>query len=102
MPPDIVVVQRRGPVALFTLNRPDKLNALDYPLVDRLMAELDAAEARRKAIQEGYCSEGFFERTAKEEVARLAAEEAALAAQIEALMAEWEQLELEIAELGEV
>jgi enoyl-CoA hydratase/carnithine racemase len=45
MPPDLVVVQRRGPVALFTLNRPDKLNALDYPLIDRLMAELDAAEA---------------------------------------------------------
>jgi enoyl-CoA hydratase/carnithine racemase len=44
MPPDIVVVQRRGPVALFTLNRPEKLNALDYPLIDRLMAELDAAE----------------------------------------------------------
>lgn len=45
MPPDLVVVQRRGPIALFTLNRPEKLNALDYPLIDRLMAELDAAEA---------------------------------------------------------
>jgi enoyl-CoA hydratase/carnithine racemase len=45
MPPDLVVVHRRGPVALFTLNRPEKLNALDYPLIDRLMAELDAAEA---------------------------------------------------------
>jgi enoyl-CoA hydratase/carnithine racemase len=44
MPPDVVVVQRRGPVALFTLNRPEKLNAFDYPLIDRLMAELDAAE----------------------------------------------------------
>src|SRR5689334_8137466 len=44
MPPDLVIVQRRGPVALFTLNRPEKLNALDYPLIDRLMAELDAAE----------------------------------------------------------
>jgi enoyl-CoA hydratase len=44
MPPDIVVAQRRGPVALLTLNRPDKLNALDYPMIDRLMAELDAAE----------------------------------------------------------
>jgi enoyl-CoA hydratase len=45
MPPDLVVVRRRGPVALLMLNRPDKLNALDYPLIDRLMAELDAAEA---------------------------------------------------------
>src|SRR5512136_2797525 len=41
MPPDLVVVHRRGPVALLTLNRPEKLNALDYPLIDRLMAELD-------------------------------------------------------------
>jgi len=44
MPSDLVIVQRRGPVALFTLNRPEKLNALDYALIDRLMAELDAAE----------------------------------------------------------
>ena len=44
MPPDIVVVQRRGPVALLTLNRPEKLNALDYPLIDRLMALLDQIE----------------------------------------------------------
>ena len=44
MPADSVLVETRGPVALFTLNRPEKLNALDYPLIDRLMAALDAAE----------------------------------------------------------
>ena len=32
-------------VVLFTLNRPDKLNALDYGLVDALSAALDEAEA---------------------------------------------------------
>ena len=32
-------------VVLFTLNRPDKLNALDYGLVDALSAALDGAEA---------------------------------------------------------
>src|SRR5919204_2696931 len=32
-------------VALLTLNRPGKLNALDYALVDALSAALDAAEA---------------------------------------------------------
>jgi len=42
---DVVLVEIRGPVALVTLNRPDKLNALDYGLIDRLMAELDAIEA---------------------------------------------------------
>src|SRR5262249_3958547 len=45
MTADVVLVETRGPVALVTLNRPDKLNALDYGLIDRLMAELDAIEA---------------------------------------------------------
>ena len=31
-------------IALVTLNRPDKLNALNYALIDRLMAVLDAIE----------------------------------------------------------
>src|SRR5690348_6563057 len=44
MAADLVLVEARGPVALLTLNRPEKLNALDYPLIDRLMAALDAAE----------------------------------------------------------
>jgi enoyl-CoA hydratase len=42
---DVVLAETRGPVGLLTLNRPDKLNALDYPLIDRLMALLDAFEA---------------------------------------------------------
>jgi enoyl-CoA hydratase/carnithine racemase len=41
---DLVLVETHGPVALLALNRPAKLNALDYPLIDRLMAALDAAE----------------------------------------------------------
>ncbi len=44
MDADPVLVAPHGPVALVTLNRPAKLNALDYPLIDRLMAVLDAAE----------------------------------------------------------
>jgi enoyl-CoA hydratase/carnithine racemase len=44
MAADLVVVEARWPVALLTLNRPDKLNALDYPLIDRLMAVLDTVE----------------------------------------------------------
>src|SRR6476660_3504009 len=39
-----VIVETRVPVALITLNRPDKLNALDYPLIDRLLEVLDAME----------------------------------------------------------
>lgn len=42
---DSVLVEQRGPAALITLNRPEKLNALDYALIDRLMGILDLVEA---------------------------------------------------------
>ena len=41
---DTVIRETRGAVALLTLNRPEKLNALSYPLIDRLMALLDEIE----------------------------------------------------------
>jgi enoyl-CoA hydratase len=41
---EIVLVEKEGPLALITLNRPEKLNALDYALIDRLMEVLDAIE----------------------------------------------------------
>jgi enoyl-CoA hydratase len=44
MSADVVLCEVRGPVALVTLNRPEKLNALDYVLIDGLMTVLDAAE----------------------------------------------------------
>lgn len=40
-----VLFEPRGPVALLTLNRPEKLNALDYATNDRLLALLDEIEA---------------------------------------------------------
>src|SRR3979411_3152070 len=44
MSQDAVLAVTRGPVALVTLNRPQKLNALDYAMIDRLMAVLDIIE----------------------------------------------------------
>ncbi len=42
---DTILCERRGAIALLTLNRPRKLNALDYATNDRLLARLDAIEA---------------------------------------------------------
>ena len=42
---DTVLCELRDHVALLTLNRPEKLNALNYDLIDRLMALLDDIEA---------------------------------------------------------
>lgn len=66
---------------------------------DRVLAMIEAAEARKKAIHDLYATPGFFEKTPKADVNALMAEEAALGPQIDTLMAEWEALEAEIASL---
>ncbi len=46
---DVVLYEIDGPIALVTLNRPEKLNALSYGLIDRFMGLLDEIE-RAEAI----------------------------------------------------
>ena len=41
---DPILLEINDGVALVTLNRPDKLNALNYELIDRLMSALDTIE----------------------------------------------------------
>ncbi len=67
---------------------------------EKVLAATDVAEARKKAIFELYASDGFFERTSADEVAKLAAEDESLGPKIEALLNEWEAIETELAELG--
>ncbi len=45
MPEPLVRSERRGAIALLTLNRPDKLNAVNVPMIEALDNALDAAEA---------------------------------------------------------
>lgn len=41
---DRVIQQNKGPIAVLTLNRPEKLNAIDYAMNDRLLELLDDIE----------------------------------------------------------
>lgn len=42
---ETVLYERRGPVVLITLNRPERLNAMDQPMLDALQAACDRAES---------------------------------------------------------
>jgi ATPase subunit of ABC transporter with duplicated ATPase domains len=66
---------------------------------DKLLAAIDEAEGRRRAIAHSYAEPGFFERTAPEQVQALQRQDAELATQIEQWLAEWEEIEKEIATL---
>jgi ATPase subunit of ABC transporter with duplicated ATPase domains len=76
-------------------NRIAQLPKLRY----KALAAVEQAEACRAAIDALYGSDGFFEKTSKEELAKLEAEQQALGPKIDALMAEWEAIEAEIATL---
>jgi ATPase subunit of ABC transporter with duplicated ATPase domains len=80
--------------------RRNRLDALPAKR-DKVLAAIESAEARRKAIEEQYAQPGFFERATKDEVDRLGREDVELKARIDAWMTEWEQIEAEIASLGE-
>ena len=67
---------------------------------DKVMAAIEAAEARKKEIEAMYCRPGFFEKTGKDEIAALKREEGELDGKLEALMGEWEAVEQELAEMG--
>jgi ATPase subunit of ABC transporter with duplicated ATPase domains len=79
--------------------RKNRLKALPKKR-DEVVAQIDAAEARKAAIHARWCEPGFYEKTPKDEIAALEAEEQALGPKIEALLAEWESIEAEITALS--
>jgi len=68
---------------------------------DKLLSQIEAAEARKKAIADSYAEEGFFERTNSAEVQKLEAESLELGKRVEAWLAEWETVEIEIQKISE-
>ncbi len=68
---------------------------------DEVTAAVDQAEARVHAINEMFCDPTFFDRTSREQVRKLEQEQQRLTARVAELMASWEQLEAELASLGE-
>jgi hypothetical protein len=67
---------------------------------DKLLAEIEAAEARAKAIETRYAEPGFFERTPHAEIEALDREQRELKARAEVLVSEWEEVETELASEG--
>ncbi|MBM4364146.1 MAG: ABC-F family ATP-binding cassette domain-containing protein, partial [Deltaproteobacteria bacterium] len=67
---------------------------------DALLRDIEAQEAEKARLLSRFAEPGFFERTSRDEQARLSAEEASIGQRIEELMSEWEQVEEEILALG--
>jgi energy-coupling factor transporter ATP-binding protein EcfA2 len=66
-------------------------------LRDKALADIEAAEARKREIQALYYKPDFYLSTSNDAIAALQTEDATLTATIETLMATWEELEKELA-----
>jgi len=63
---------------------------------DKLIAQIEEAERRKKEITAIYTKPNFFESTPREEIAKLQHEEQSLTSQIEGWIATWEAIEQEL------
>jgi ABC-type multidrug transport system ATPase subunit len=88
--------QENGPSWEEQKRRRNRLTALTARR-DKLLAAIDQAEGRRRAIAHVYSEPDFFQRTGPDQVQALQREDAELATQIEQWLAEWEEIEKEIA-----
>ncbi len=69
---------------------------------DRITAEIEKAEERVDEINELFCNPGFFDKSSPKEVSKLENEQKSSKAQVDELMAEWDSVEKELAELGQL
>ena len=69
---------------------------------DKVMASIEAAEARKQAIAHQYAEPGFYEKTPPDALKKLEREDAELGAKIDGWMTEWEEIEAELASAVEV
>jgi ATPase subunit of ABC transporter with duplicated ATPase domains len=67
---------------------------------DQLTASVEKAESRIHEINELFCDPTFFDRTSREQVKKLEAEQKNLSTQVEGWMGDWEKVETELDELG--
>jgi ATPase subunit of ABC transporter with duplicated ATPase domains len=65
-------------------------------LRDKVMKDIELAEARKAEIASIYADPGFFQRASRDEIDALVRENDALGPKIDALVAEWEALEREL------
>ena len=65
-------------------------------LRDKVLADIEAAEARKAEIAAIYGDAGFFQRASHDQITALVEEQEALGPKIEALVAQWETIEREI------
>jgi ATPase subunit of ABC transporter with duplicated ATPase domains len=63
---------------------------------EKVLASIEAAEARKKAIAELYAAPGFFDKATKDELKSLEREDAELASKLDRFMSEWEEIETEL------
>ena len=66
---------------------------------DKVVADLEAAELRKKAIQELYAEPTFYTNTKNTEIERIDKEAKEVSARIDTLTAEWETIESELAQM---
>ncbi|HEY2902695.1 MAG TPA: ABC-F family ATP-binding cassette domain-containing protein [Polyangia bacterium] len=69
-------------------------------LRDKALADIEAAEARRRTLQDLFYSSDFYQRSSPTEIAALKQEDVTLSLTIERLMATWEELETELHATG--